>query len=146
MRNLDFLAKVLSSNNHYWIVSKQNDSTQGRMKDSIILMAIPNGVHFNIQREDIKLTDLEKLNASYMDQNIFLNQPYPPFQQGITFYNVNDGFPIDGEGLNVKEIMTRALSIKSDSLYEYKEQLKDLLTPYNKTTSFKPLYNLNFLL
>jgi hypothetical protein len=133
MRNLDFLAKVLSSNNHYWIVSKRNEGTQNhRFKDSIILIATPNRLKINIDRKEILLTDLEDFRSQYMDKNIYLNEPYPPFQQGISFYDIYDGFPIDIEGTKIKEIMIKALTIKSDSLYEYKEQLKELLTPYNE--------------
>ena len=133
MRNLDFLAKILSSNHHYWIVAKRNEGSSmmtrnEHFKDSIILIGLPQNIEINIDRKDIMLVDLEKLNNAKMD-----NEPYPPFQLGMNFYDLYDGFPIDGEGLNIKEIMIKALSIKSDSLYEYKTQLKDLLTPYNKT-------------
>jgi len=128
MRNLDFLAKVLSGNHSYWIVAKRNEGT-GRetFKDSIILTSIPGRIEINIDRSDIKLTDLEKLRSIEMVRSIYLNEPYPPFQEGISFYDVYDGFPIDGDGRNIKEIMIKALSINSDSLYEYEQQLKELL-------------------
>lgn len=134
MRNLDFLAKILSSNNHYWIVAKRNEgssmmSRHDHFQDSIILIGLPQNIEINIDRKDIMLVDLEKLNSAKMDSNIFLNEPYPPFQLGMNFYDLYDGFPIDGDGINIKEVMIKALSIKSDSLYEYKSQLKELLTP-----------------
>lgn len=135
MKNLDFLAKILSSNHHYWIVAKRNEGTRNTtFKDSIILISIPDKITINIERNKIMLTDLEELNRSRMDSNIFLNDPYPPFQIGMNFYDLYDGFPIDGDGINIKEVMIKSLSIKSDSLYEYEQQLKDVLTPYVEIT------------
>lgn len=125
MRNLDFLAKMLTSKSHYWIVAKKNEGLRNEtFKDSIIFIALPHEIQTGMERSTILLTDLEKLARARMDSNIFLNEEFSPFQQYIQFHDVYDGFELDNQfGLSIKEILIKALSIKSNSIHEYKKLL-----------------------
>ena len=123
MNNINFLKKVLmsESKHEYWIVAKRNEyntiARKGRDKDSIILCVIPNNIPREVKDKEILLSQLEDLRNAEM-QNIFINEPYAPFQTGQTFYNIYEGFPIKTD---VKKFMMQALALRSDSIYDYED-------------------------
>jgi hypothetical protein len=114
----------------YWIVAKMDyinryGSTE-RCDDQIIFISIPQGIRRGLKREEIFLTDLEKLGGSYIDCNIYLNQDYPPFQRGQTLSDVYIGFPVEFVREKTKQFMIDILTINSRSIYDYYELIKKL--------------------
>ena len=109
------------SNNEYWLVAKRNDVASfgqvNRSDDYLMLIAIPYGIRRGLSYSEITLKDLDDLQNSVCDQNVFLNVDYAPFQRGQTFYYLYKGFPVS----NVKQFLTDALNLKSNDFYEYKK-------------------------
>lgn len=127
MTGLSFYKKVLTSDDEYWIISESHsDSHNNRQDDHIYLIVIPATIRRNIKYEEITLSELEEFQRSYMEGNIPLSQSYPPFQRGISFYNVYEGFPITK---NVREVMIEALKLKSNSLWDYKKIIDEHSEP-----------------
>lgn len=125
MRNLDFLVELLVSDYEYWVVSKRNESPKSdHFKDSIMLIVIPLNIDRGLKRDEIKLSDLERLLHATIHGNIFLNEDYPPFQYGQSFYNIHMGFPVTSE---IYQFMIDALALKSDDIFEYKKLIKTCL-------------------
>lgn len=113
--NINFIKEVLMSKSEYWVVArKRNDYDQ---IDQIILIVIPKGIKRGLKYEEITLQDVEKLHGSYIEQNVFINTDYPPFQQYISFSDMYKGYPINS---NIKEFMIKALELESDDIYQYK--------------------------
>ena len=125
MKNLDLLKQVLTSTAEYWIVAKMCESREymkmKRDTDQILLILIPTDIRRGLKYEEITLSDLEKLNNSYVNQNIFINTDYPPFQQWISFSSLYSGCPVE---CDVKQFMIDAIALKSDELYDYKSLIK----------------------
>jgi hypothetical protein len=123
--NIDFIKEILTSTAEYWIVARKTEyrdyMKMKRGEDHIIFIAIPKDIKRGLKYEEITLQEVEKLHRAYMEQNIFINTDYPPFQQYITFKDVYRGFPIEH---NIKEFMLKALALKSNELYKYKELLE----------------------
>lgn len=132
--NIDFLVKVLTSNQHYWIVAKRNESNSlvggGRRKDSIIYIAIDYKIPLDLKRESILLTDIERLERSDLICNVFINDSYPPFQVGQSFHEIYEGYPI--EGVYAKDFLLEALKLNSDSIWDYKKLLESMQVPNEK--------------
>ena len=109
------------STSEYWIVAKRTEYREyfetKRGKDQIVFIAIPKEIKRGLKYEEITLQEVEKLHSAYIEQNIFINTDYPPFQQHITFRDMYKGYPID---YKIKDFMLKALELKSDELYEYK--------------------------
>lgn len=127
MENIKFLSQVLTTAHEYWIVAKKNEyntiARSGRDKDSIIFLAIPKDVKRNIPYDAIRLVDLEKLQKSAMDCNVFINESYAPFQIGQHFYDIFEGYPIER---NQKEFLIKALELKSDKIWDYKVLIDEI--------------------
>lgn len=127
MNNINFLSKILSTDHEYWIVAKKNEyntiARQGRDKDTIIYLTIPKNIERNIKYDEIKLVDLERLQKANMDCNIFLNESYPPFQIGQSFYDIFDGYPVER---NQKQLLIKALELESDNLWDYKKLIDEV--------------------
>jgi hypothetical protein len=134
MENIDFLKQILMSDAEYWVVAKMVETnSMGRMernKDDIMLISIPRQTRRNLKYEEITLADLEKLRNADVD-NIFLNNSYPPFQYGVTFWKVYLGFPITK---NIRGFMIDALALVSDDIFEYKK----LITEPEKVETAEP--------
>jgi hypothetical protein len=121
MDNLDFLKQILIEEHEYYIVAEKNESYSGRrsefFKDSIMLICIPYGIKRGVKPKEILLCDIE--NLRYIElQNIYINERYAPFQQGINLCNIYKGFPIKGD---VQDFLIKALALKSDSIFDYRE-------------------------
>ena len=131
MENIDFLVKLLESNQEYWVVSKKTSYRKymetKRGEDCIILIVIPEEFKMGINKEDIKFTDLDKLNNKHIVCNIYLNTEYPPFQLGLQFNDVYDGFEL---GKNINTFISESISLDSNNLSDY----KSLYDEINKTT------------
>lgn len=129
MKNIDFLKKILMSEAEYWLVAKEVTARQHlrdvRQKDHILFISIPKGIKRGLKYEEITLQELEKLNGSFCEQNIYINTEYPPFQRHISFYNIYDGFPVTH---NIKQFLLNALVLGSSEIREFKEliQLPDI--------------------
>lgn len=128
MENLSFLKKILMSpySDEYWIVARRNTGysllTRGEIyPDSIILTAIPQNITREVKETEILLCEIEKLRNSEM-MNIFINEPYAPFQYGQTFSQVYDGYPIK---TNVKEFMLKAIALNSNNLWDYRHLVSE---------------------
>ena len=113
--NIDFIKEILMSTAEYWIVAKKTEYK--RDKDQIVFIAIPKDIKRGLKYEEITLQEVEKLHWACIEQNIFINTDYPPFQQYITFGDMYKGYPIEHK---TKEFLLKALDLKSNELYEYK--------------------------
>lgn len=129
MDNIRFLKEVLMSEEEYWIVARKNYASQyGEMKqtsDDVLIITIPYEIRRGLAPENILLSDAEKLQSIELP-NIFVSNEYPPFQRGITMYNIYNGYPIKD---NIKEFMMKALALGSKDLYDYAELLKSQQEP-----------------
>ena len=118
----------------YWIVAKETEYREDfetkRGKDQIVFIAIPKDIKRGLKYEEITLQEVEKLYNAYIEQNIFVNTDYPPFQQYITFRDMYKGYPIE---YKIKEFMLKALDLKSDELYKYKALIE--VEPVNEAVS-----------
>jgi hypothetical protein len=118
------------SNTEYWIVAKMDYTNRYgeiiRSDDQIIFISIPQGIRRGLKKEEILLTDLEKLGDAPIDCNIFLNQDYPPFQRCQTLRDVYVGFPVEFVHGKTKQFIVDALLINSKSIYDYYELIKNL--------------------
>ena len=132
--NIDFIKEILMSTAEYWIVAKKTeyrkDFEMKRGKDQIVFIAIPKDIKRGLKYEEITLQEVEKLHNAYIEQNIFLNTDYPPFQQYITFRDMYKGYPVE---YKIKEFVSKALDLKSDELYEYKVLIE--VKPVNEAVS-----------
>jgi hypothetical protein len=119
--NIDFIKEILMSTAEFWIVAKKTEYTEyfetKRDKDQIVFIAIPKDIKRGLKYEEITLQEVEKLHRACIEQNIFINTDYPPFQQYITFGDMYKGYPIEHK---TKEFLLKALDLKSNELYEYK--------------------------
>lgn len=131
---IDFLRQVLSTEHEYWCVARKDHASNcgryERIKDQIIFVSIPKDIPRCIQPDKILLLDVEKLERSSMDCNIFLNENYAPFQICQTFRDVYKAFPV---AKMQREFLISAMQLESDSLYEY-EKIYHLLINQTKTT------------
>ena len=118
----------------YWIVARKTEANEyGRLvrkEDQIIFIAIPKDIKRGLKYEEITLQEVEKLHRSYVDQNIFINCDYPPFQNYISFHDIYKGYPIEHK---IKEFMLKALELKSNELYKYKDLI--YVEPINEAVS-----------
>ena len=118
------------SEDEYWCALKHDEYTHNRVEREIWLIAIPRSIRRGIKKEEILLTDLEKLRSVNVS-NIALSQNYPPFQFGISMYNFMEGFPVNK---NIKKFMIDALALNSKDLWDYKQLLEE---PKNELTDAK---------
>jgi hypothetical protein len=139
MKNIKILTSILTSNSHYWCVLKENkDGDNKHIGSEIYFITLPPDIVINKDRDEIKLIDLEQLQLSQMSHNICLNFRYTPFQQGITFYNIVDGFPINNKSNNyetydkiIKEFLTKSLeNPKNTELNFYQKLYDDICEKY----------------
>ena len=125
MKNVDFLKEVLMSDAEYWVVAQevtaQEYGRSVRRKDHIMFIAIPKEIKRGLKYEEITLQELEKLNKSYCEQNIYINTDFPPFQLYGTFSDIYMGFPITHK---IREFMLDALALQSDEILEYKKLIQ----------------------
>ena len=132
--NIDFIKEILMSTAEYWIVAKKTEYRDcfetKRGKDQIVFISIPKDIKRGLKYEEITLQEVEKLHNAYIEQNIFLNTDYPPFQQYITFRDMYKGYPVE---YKIKEFVLKALDLKSDELYEYKVLIE--AKPVNEAVS-----------
>ena len=132
--NIDFIKEILMSTAEYWIVAKKTEYRDcfetKRGKDQIVFISIPKDIKRDLKYEEITLQEVEKLHNAYIEQNIFLNTDYPPFQQFITFRDMYKGYPVE---YKIKEFVSKALDLKSDELYEYKVLIE--AKPVNEAVS-----------
>lgn len=132
--NIDFIKEILMSTAEYWVVAKKTEYREyfetKRGKDQIVFIAIPKDIKRGLKYEEITLQEVEKLHFAYIEQNIFINTDYPPFQQYITFRDMYKGYPIE---YKIKEFMLKALDLKSNELYEYKALIE--VEPINEAVS-----------
>jgi hypothetical protein len=123
--NVSILEKILTSEQEYWILRKNNDTygiNAQSFKPSVIMCVIPKEITQGLKREDIKLTDLEELQSIYFT-NIFLNEDYPPFQSGQDFHNITEAYPIP---CKQKEFLIKALALDSDDIWDYKKIIDEI--------------------
>ena len=132
--NIDFIKEILMSTAEYWIVAKETEYREyfetKRGKDQIVFIAIPKDIKRGLKYEEITLQEVEKLHNAYIEQNIFVNTDFAPFQQYITFRDMYKGYPIE---YKVKEFLLKALDLKSDELYKYKALIE--VEPVNEAVS-----------
>lgn len=114
----DFLAELLTKNVYYWLIAKEQYGRSERLKDQILIIALPLEFVRERKREDIKLVELEAFLTAPLLTNIFISEPYPPFQIGIDLYGAYQGFPLDG--IDFRGFMLDALELHSANLYDYK--------------------------
>lgn len=119
--NIDFLKQLMTSDCYYWLVAKECHASSGRglerIADDILLVGIPYE-NRPYKLEDIRLLDLEKFQKMEIPANIFISEPFPPFQTGQTLYRVYSGMPLND--IDITSFMIEALQLKSKSLWDYK--------------------------
>jgi hypothetical protein len=126
MKNVNFLKEVLMSDAEYWIVEKRveviNSGRTDRVDVDIIFIAIPRNIERNLKYEEITLQELEKLENSLCEQNIFMTNDFTPFQIGVRFYNLYSGYPITK---NINKFLIDALNLKSENIWDYKKLIEN---------------------
>lgn len=124
MKNADFLAKILSSNETYWVVQFRMIGASSHEFVSVAMVAFPASVHLSTNESDIRYIDLKSLQRLELP-NVYLSEDYPPFQYNITLYDAHDGFPVTA---NKKKFLQIALNAKpTKDLYFYKELHNELI-------------------
>lgn len=124
MKNADFLVKILSSSNEYWVICFRYTGASNVEFSSIAIIGIPYSVTLNRPVDEIRYKELDKLRDVHL-HNIFLSENYPPFQQNINLYSAVDGFPIT---CNKKNFLKAAIQMSpSKDLFDYKELHKSLV-------------------
>jgi len=125
---IDMLKKILMSEEEYWIVARKETAREYghtvRLKDLILFIAIPHETPRNLKYEELTVAEVEKLDRAYIEQNIPINSSYPPFQRGITLYDVYEGYPI--RGALARQMLIEALALHSDEIYDYKNLIEKL--------------------
>lgn len=116
--NIEVLVKILLSEEYYWLIEKENFGK----KSSIVLVAIPYEIERIKSRDDIRLSDLDRLRKINLSGNIFLNEPFPPFQCGQTLLSVKHAFPVPKD---TYDFMIEALKLQSDNFWDYIKLIKD---------------------
>jgi hypothetical protein len=128
--DIEIIKQVLMSEDEYWVFAiKTTSNNYGRFErgeDQVIFAALPPDVERGLKYEDITLKHIEMFDRLRLDLNIFLGQPYAPFQRGITFHDVYKGFPVK----NSRVFIIAALQMESKDYYEYKKLAEtfDLVT------------------
>lgn len=117
--NVDMLKQILMSDTDYWLFARRCTNSDGRQRgpDEIFMASIPQKFGKNQKYQDITLMEIEDLNRIRLDCNVFINIDYPPFQIGVSFYEVWKGFPIYRHG---KEFLKAALELNSNDIFDYK--------------------------
>lgn len=126
MTNADILAKMIASGITYWMVSCPESAGYIR------LVAIPDALvkPGGCDEKAVTYGELCALKYSKMDHgNMFFgNANYPPFQIGMTFYDVADGFPMPSAGkIDWQELIAKCCNLRSDKLFEYKMMIDELV-------------------
>lgn len=111
----DFLAKLLMSGVEYWIVARRPYKSD---HDEVFVICLPLQMVKERKRDEILLIDLEVLENHEVQTNIFISEPYTPFQIGIRLYDVYDGIPL--VGINFREFLIDALTLHSRNIHDYK--------------------------
>lgn len=119
MNNLDFIKTVLMTEESYWVVSRYEDSCNGRTKDTVWFVSMDKDILFDKKYEEITLKDVEVLMRSTVE-NIPISEQYPPFQRGITMLNIYKGFPVSNK-INIKKFLTDCIVRGLNELYECKD-------------------------
>lgn len=126
--HIDFLKQVISTTHDYWCVAREDHASNcgryERIKDQIIFLSIPKDIPRGVEPKEILLSDAEKLERSNMDCNIFLNEPYAPFQIVQTFRGVYRAFPVIEKQ---REFIIAAMQMEVDDLYEYEKLYNSFL-------------------
>lgn len=126
----EFFKKVMTSHDGYWVVSKKKEGREYgdwvRKNDTIVFIAIPEKWKRGLKPNEILLIDVENYQREFIDCNIYLNEAYPPFQQGQSLSDVTDGFPVKTE-LGINEFIAQAIQLESDNLFDYKKLMDRIL-------------------
>jgi len=127
MNNLDVIKQILMSNVDYWIIAKKNYirryGTNEQLKDQIIFISFPQTIKRGLTYDEITLKHIEQFDRLYIDCNIFLNEPYAPFQLNTSFYDVWKAVPIE---FDPKTFLVEALNKKDGDIFEYEKLYNEL--------------------
>ena len=122
--NVNVLETILTSECEYWLLRKENkNNCNDELQPSIIMVVIPYRINSGKKRNDIKLIDLEELESIDLNGNIYLNQPYAPFQANVRLFNVTDAYPIS---CSQRDFLIESLHMDSDDIWKYKELIDKL--------------------
>lgn len=128
MDNLDVIKQILMSKTDYWLIAKKNYvinhyGSNERLKDQILFVSFPRTLQKGLKYEEITLKHIEQFNSLRVDCNIFLNEPYAPFQIGISFYNVWKAVPIE---VDPKKFLMEAIIKTDGDIFEYEKLYNEL--------------------
>lgn len=127
MNNLDVIKQILMSECDYWLIAKKNYvrryGTDERLKDQILFISFPRTLPRGLKYEEITLKHIESFNGLYIDCNIFLNEPYTPFQIGTSFYDVWKAVPIEVEP---KKFLIEAINKTDGDIFDYEKLYNEL--------------------
>lgn len=136
MSNINFLGQILSSDKEYWVVAKQTRYMEyfeyKKGDDDILLISLPRDVEKITYAEDIDsitIKQLRSLEDKLVDTNIFLSGDTAPFQYGQDLGSFYRGFPVEGDGVTVKEFLVKALQLGSHDINAYKELMDRFNNP-----------------
>lgn len=127
--NLSLLKSILTTEHEYWILLRRVEYTD-KHQDYVMFVSIPRGIDRLVPVNEILLSQIEKLNGCYVDQNIHLNYDYPPFQTGINMRECISGFPIT---VDKKQFLTACLIADKTDYYGYErihEEMSDDDKPF----------------
>lgn len=122
MIHLDVVKQILMSNTEYWVFEKRETFRDGD-ETQIIFAAIPRNIQIGLEYDKITLKQVDQFDRLHLDSNVFLSHPYAPFQIGISFSNIINGFPLDEYAF---DFFDRAIQLKSKNYYEYKALYKEI--------------------
>lgn len=127
MDNLDVIKQILMSETDYWLIAKKNYvrryGQSERIKDQILFVSFPRTIPRGLKYEEITLKHIELFNSLYLDCNIFLNEPYAPFQIGTGFRDVWKIVPIEVEQ---KKFLIEALNKTEGDIFDYEKLYNEL--------------------
>jgi len=116
MARLDILKKVLTKEERYWLFMNETGG--------IFLGRIPEGIKRGAKEEDLLYKDLKKLQNIWIE-NVYLNRPFAPFQNGVGFDTVVWADPISDD-VDIHAFLKKALILESDDIWEYKKIFDEL--------------------
>ena len=114
--NLDFIKEILTSEFEYYLVSMVGvKSVMNNYVDKVILIRLPDSIltqKYILQKNkldvgDMKLEDIEIINYTIIESNIYLTDMFPPFQNNVCVNRIHWYQGLDGD---IRQFMVDALA------------------------------------
>ena len=101
--NKQFIREVFKNEHDYFVIEQkayQNPHSIHTAKNSIILIRIPDELYKIIRKHDgnadtLTLKELEQIEGIVIDSNVYLNEPFTPFQLGLRISDVHNHYGVN---------------------------------------------------